>query len=78
MDESENLEYLNKLAVSIAVSYGNVYLVSMLHGLLACLFAKSMNVMIGLFQGVSANLDIMQVHFEVFLLRFFSCAKWCL
>jgi hypothetical protein len=27
MDESENLEYLNKLAVTIGVSYGNVYLV---------------------------------------------------
>ncbi len=70
MDESENLEYLNKLAVSIGVSYGNVYLVRMTY---RCIYGCSspvlfqikirisMNVTMTLLQGVYANLDIMQV-----------------
>ena len=69
MDESENLEYLNKLAITIGVSFGNVYLVRMRQRHMNAYFAKFVILMIvlikmamvGLSQGVYANLDIMQV-----------------
>ena len=75
MDDSENMQYLNKLAVSLGVSYGRMYLVRQHNLILKYLIYVAINTDLlctqyryqissdeRCVQGAYANLDIMQVY----------------